>query len=99
MAAVIAAGAAVTPAMHCHGINMPCCPPAGSTSASCSGAQCIEQIPQKSESRVVQPAPAPRVAATVRDCAVPAPRFPVRALTSGLHYQSPVFRRKDDLRI
>jgi hypothetical protein len=99
MGAVIAAGAAETPAMHCHGINMPCCPPSGGDSTSCSGAQCIEQVPQKNESRIVNPAPAPRVPIAVLDVRVRPSHVPVIELTSGLRYQSSVFRLKDDLRI
>jgi hypothetical protein len=85
--------------MHCHGINMPCCPPSGSSSASCSGAQCIEQIPQKSETPAPAPVPAAGLAAAFVDLAVHPSRIPAREMTSGLRYQTSVFLLKDDLRI
>jgi hypothetical protein len=96
--ASVGAGASITPAMHCQGHNMPCCPPAGSSSAQCAGAQCLEQIPQKSESRAATSSPALRMTAAAD---FPAPRHtfvPVHELTPGLRFPSSVFRLKDDLR-
>jgi hypothetical protein len=97
MVSVVAAGAAVTPAMHCHGINMPCCPPSGSESARCSGTQCVEQIPQKSEATAK--APVVQAATPVESIAVRVATAPARELTAGYRFPSPVFRFKDDFRI
>ena len=99
MVTVTAAGAAVTPAMHCHGIDMPCCPPADSSSmARCLTSECLEQIPQKAEAGLeVQVAV---VVSAVIEHAAPQPiHAPARELHAGLRFQTPVFRLKDDLRI
>lgn len=100
MVTVTAAGAAVTPAMHCHGIDMPCCPPADSSSmARCLTSECIEQIPQKAEAGLdVQVAAV--VVSTASEHATPQPiQAPARELHAGLRFQTQVFRLKDDLRI
>lgn len=97
MATGLAAGAAVTPAMHCHNGAMPCCPPAGSESAQCAGAQCTEAVPQKAETGVRIDAPAlPFAGATSSRQSSPSP---ICELTAGLRFQAAVFRLKDDLRI
>jgi len=94
MATAIAAGAAVT---HCHGLNMPCCPPSGANHARCAAAQCIEQIPQKSETGTR--APLLQAAAAMPPAAPRCGAAPLRELTSGLRCPTSVFRLKDDLRI
>jgi hypothetical protein len=99
------ADTAVTPAMRCQRGHMPCCPRTGDSEGcageNCSAARCTEQVPEKAEGQ------AGRVAER-EAAALPGPRlddgnqgagWPVRELTSGLRYQSPVFRLKDDLRI
>jgi hypothetical protein len=97
MVTVVSAGAAVTREMPCHGINMPCCPPSGASSARCSGAQCVEQIPQKSEASAR--APVLHASAWVGLVTERSFSAPVRELTTGLRYGPPVFRLKDDFRI
>jgi len=97
MATAIAAGAAVTPSMHCHGLNMPCCPPSGANHARCAAAQCIDQIPQKSETGTR--APLLRAVAAMLPAAPRCGAAPLRELTSGLRCPTSVFRLKDDLRI
>jgi hypothetical protein len=86
------------PGMRCH--HMPCCPRSGGNGESCTGTRCTEQVPEKSESEVVQarerPSAAPSTPKAVSGNAAPAP---VRELTSGLAFRTPVFRLKDDLRI
>ncbi|HEY6449023.1 MAG TPA: hypothetical protein VIY53_21390 [Acidobacteriaceae bacterium] len=99
LATGLAAGAAVTPAMHCHHGAMPCCPPAGSESAQCSGAQCTEAVPQKAETGVRIDAPALRLQVPVEVSAERPSPSPARAMTAGLRFQASVFRLKDDLRI
>lgn len=99
LATSLAAGAAVTPAMHCHHGAMPCCPPAGSESAQCAGAQCTEAVPQKAETGVTIDAPSPRLPSADASSSEQSSPSPIRALTAGLRFQAPVFRLKDDLRI
>lgn len=100
MVTVTAAGAAVTPAMHCHGVAMPCCPPAGSSSmARCLDSECIEQVPQKVETSLDAQAVAVLIPAAV-EATTPRPMHePVRLLQGGLRFHAPVFRLKGDLRI
>lgn len=97
MTTAVAACAAVTPAMRCHGIDMPCCPPSGANHARCAAAQCTEQIPQKAEAApqapVLQPSSTMRSPATLQGAAG------IRELVSGLRFQTQVFRLKDDFRI
>lgn len=100
MVTVTAAGAAVTPAMHCHGVNMPCCPPATSSSMTrCLDSDCIEQVPQKAEIGLDAQAAAVLIPAAV-EAATPRPMHePVGLLHGGMRFHAPVFRLKDDLRI
>ncbi|HKO14417.1 MAG TPA: hypothetical protein VJV22_20780 [Acidobacteriaceae bacterium] len=99
MVTVTAAGAAVIPAMHCHGVNMPCCPPATSSSmARCLDTDCIEQVPQKAEAGLE--AQAAILSPAVVQSVTPQPvREPMRLLHAGMRFHAPVFRLKDDFRI
>jgi len=99
LATGLAAGASVTPAMHCHHGAMPCCPPAGSESAQCAGAQCTEAIPQKAETGVRLDVPALRLPVCDATSSEQSSPSPICELTSGLRFQASVFRLKDDLRI
>jgi hypothetical protein len=95
------ADTAVTPSMHCRRGHMPCCPQS-SGGESCSGARCTEQVPEKTEARVVQPrndeshavAPPARCKGALRSAPALTPE-----LTTSLHGRAGVFRLKDDLRI
>lgn len=89
----------MTPTMPCNGVAMPCCPPAGSGSAQCSGAQCDDAVPQKAEMRISATAAPQRVAIAIQDLLERPSPSPARELTSGLRFQKAVFRLKDDLRI
>lgn len=95
----LAAGAAVMPAMHCHHGAMPCCPPAGSESAQCAGAQCTDAVPQKAETGVRIDAPALRLPAADATSSEQSSPSPMLAMTAGLRFHTSVFRLKDDLRI
>lgn len=99
LAASLAAGAAVTPAMHCHHGAMPCCPPAGSESAQCSGALCAEAVPQKAETGVRIHVPALRLPVSETSSSEQSSPSPILAMTAGLRFHASVFRLKDDLRI
>jgi hypothetical protein len=97
------ADTAVTPAMRCQRGHMPCCPRTGDsegcTGESCSAARCTEQVPEKAEGQAGHAKEGEAATSAVgKNGAAPA-QEPVRELTSGLRYQSPVFRLKDDLRV
>lgn len=98
------ADTAVTPAMRCQRGHMPCCPRTGDSEGcageSCSSVRCTEQVPEKAEGQVVHAKDGETATPAVGKNGASAPaQEPVRELTSGLRYQSPVFRLKDDLRI
>lgn len=89
--------ASATPAMLCHRVPMPCCPPSDGCTAHCSAAQCFVQMPQKAETGVRTPvAQAAGAAMTVAPQHFPPP---MRALVRSAAWQPEVFRLKDDLRI
>lgn len=95
------ADTAVTPVMHCQRGHMPCCPRSGN-GESCSDARCTEQVPEKAEAQGVQSKDREVQASVLAAGVGGAQRFvsePVRELTPGLHYRSPVLRLKDDFRI
>jgi hypothetical protein len=95
------ADTAVTPAMHCQRGHMPCCPRSGD-GESCSSARCTEQVPEKAEAQVERAKEGEAQAVVPAGYDGASGRFaqePVRELTSGLRYQAPVFRLKDDFRI
>ncbi len=95
------ADTAVTPVMHCQRGHMPCCPRSGN-GESCSDARCTEQVPEKAEAQSVRAKEGESqavVSPVLVDGAKRFAREPVRELTQGLHYRSPVFHLKDDLRI
>ena len=100
MVTVTATGTAATPAMHCHGVAMPCCPPASSSSrARCLDSECIEQVPQKAEAGLDAQVAAVLIPAAL-EAAMPRPMHePVLLLHAGLRFHAPVFRLKDDFRI
>jgi hypothetical protein len=86
----------VTPAAHCHGVPMPCCPPNDAGAAHCVSAQCIVELPQRAE------APNLPVAQVTEATLMAVPQLfpaPVRDLTRGVGWEPGVFRLKDDLRI
>ncbi len=97
---LVSSDTAVTPAMHCNRSHMPCCPRTGGNGESCSGAQCTEQVPEKSETQAA-PARERQVAAAAvrRDTCRAAAAVPVREITAGLRFEAPVFRLKDDFRV
>jgi hypothetical protein len=89
---------AITPAMHCQGSRMPCCPRG---SESCSTARCADPVPEKAEAQVSRADESETVAvlpAWVEPAMAPSVRR-VEELTTELCYQASVFRLKDDLRI
>ena len=89
---------AITPAMHCQGSRMPCCPRG---SESCSTARCAEQVPEKAEAQVSRADEGETVAvlpAWAEPAMAPTARL-VEELTTGLCYHASVFHLKDDLRI
>jgi hypothetical protein len=95
------ADTAVTPVMHCQRGHMPCCPRSGN-GESCSDARCTEQVPEKAEAQGVQAKEGESQAViqpVLVDGAHGFAREPVRELTEGLHYRSPVLNLKDDFRI
>lgn len=96
---VLAACAAALPAMHCRGISMPCCPVNNSSRAQCSGAECIDAIPQKSEPRSVVAAQSQPATTEFEQLSQQPSPSPISELTQGLRFRSAVFRLKDDLRI
>jgi hypothetical protein len=99
LANVTAAGAAFAPAMHCHGANMPCCPPTSSSMARCLDSDCIEQVPQKAEAQL-DPQPAALLIPAALQSVTPQPvHEPLQLLHAGVRFQAAVFRLKDDLRI
>jgi hypothetical protein len=94
---LIAQRCAATPT-HCQR-HMPCCPPSSTGGKNCSPVLCPAQESQRAvQTRIVRATALPRVAAVPGRPAFRA-RVPVRELTGGLHYLTPVFRLKDDLRI
>lgn len=99
MVTITAAGAAVVPAMHCPAAHMPCCPPLPSGTAQCLASECIEQTPQKAETRLDVQVQVVRLAAPSQDLAIQPSPEPLRELRSGLRFHATVFRLKDDLRI
>ncbi|HEY1501938.1 MAG TPA: hypothetical protein VGF88_20355 [Acidobacteriaceae bacterium] len=100
VATLASAETAITPAMHCQGSRMPCCP-RGSSGESCSTARCAEQIPEKAEAQATRAGEGETIAilpAGVEPGRAAGPQAVVE-LTAGLGYQASVFRLKDDLRI
>jgi hypothetical protein len=99
VATLASAETAITPAMHCQGSRMPCCP--RGSSESCSTARCAEQIPEKAEAQVTRASEGEAIAvlpARVATATAPAGQS-VEELTTGLCHHASVFRLKDDLRI
>jgi hypothetical protein len=99
IATVAQADTAVTPAMHCQGGHMPCCPRSGH-GENCSPVRCTEQVPERAEAQVVQAQAGEWVAmppVRIDAMRLPAAQF-VRELTPGLRFGASVFRLKDDLR-
>jgi hypothetical protein len=88
--------ASATPAMRCHRVPMPCCPPTDAGAAHCSAAQCFVQMPQKAETGVRTPMAQASGAALTAPLQFPAP---IRALGGGVGWKPAVFRLKVDLRI
>lgn len=93
------ADTALTPAMHCQGGHMPCCPRSGGPNAQCSPVQCAPGDFQKSDARYAAEAPAAHRGAAPAS-GVPQPSLSsARELIPGLFHRASVFRLKDDLRI
>lgn len=92
------ADTAITPAMHCQGHAMPCCPHSGPDGARCAPVQCAEQAFQKSDSRDALEAPAlGSAAAPAAVLEQPSPFAPQPLFA--IAPRASVFRLKDDLRI
>lgn len=99
MITATAACAAVIPAMHCTGANMPCCPPSHSGTAQCLASECVEQVPQKAEARLDLRVQVVRIAAPMQDVPTQPSLAPAHELHSGTQFHAAVFRLKDDFRI
>jgi len=99
MVTLVAACASIAPVMECHGMNLPCCPHSGSSSAECAGVQCGEAIPQKPEARAVVAAQSPHAAAVLEQISEQPSPSPNSELTPGLRFRTAVFRLKGDFRI
>jgi len=91
------AATAVTPAMHCQGMHMPCCPRSGGDGARCAPVQCAPQAFQKSETRTLPRSSTFHRAGFAQPDVQPSPAN--RRPQAGRSFRPPVFRLKDDLRI
>jgi hypothetical protein len=94
----VAAAAAASPAMHCQGMHMSCCPRSGSDGAQCVPVQCDSQAFQKSEARTLPRTSVLSRAAAPSEIVQPSLRNVLMSAAVPLD-RSDVFRWKDDLRI